>query len=311
MINCEERPWRGFRHLAAPVALATALLAIGCGQPPACPTGAPLKLDLEAWRRALPDVARATGRTPVYQSFLAELGVEPLPGGASAPPWPEDGAMTIVSLESVPLRRGAAPADRLVAARFRNSRGAESLRAQVLRPLPGRDDLYCALGGELSRDQERFEEPCLEPHGGPARSLAREQLVARDRDAVVARDAGGWCGPGSSRGDRLATSYWGVEGGRLVRYLEVVTFESWYESPVPPIETRRATIELSDGWPRTITVSEIVECRAPDETAPAGDCEPSASRREYHYVEDRYVEVGPAATPTAGPAGRATEETGR
>ncbi len=244
-----------------------------------------------------------------YGSLLGELALPPVHNQTGTDSSAE--AMEFVSVETTPVERGGGEAaDQLVAARFRNSAGAESLRAQLLRPLPGRQHSYCPLGDELSHDKESFEEPCLEQHDGPARSLALERLVAPDRDAIVVHDAGGWCGPGTGRGDRFSTSYWGPEGGRLVRYLEAIIFESWYQSPVPPVKTRRGEIGLSDSWPRTVTLTEIVECHPPEELgAGEADCESFERTREYHYVDNRYVARDESSPLAAAAAGNGSEET--
>lgn len=274
--------------------LAAALLTFACRteQAPSCPLAAPIEVDLAAWRSALEAVDMPTAGTAAtgYEALLEELRLGPLPQPTGDDPDLEGGVLELLSVDSLAVERGAGlTADRLVFARFGSNAGAESLRAQLLRPLDGHERMYCPLGDDLSHDKEIYAEPCLEPHEGPARSLALERLTEPDRDTIVVRDAGGWCGPGASRGDRLATSFWGVEQGRLMRYLEAVTHESWYESPMPPVATRRSEIELSDTWPRTITLTEVVECHSFDEAEPTGDCEPGASSREYRYIDNRYL----------------------
>lgn len=270
------------------------ILTTGCHpkETPSCPLGAPIEVDLAAWSRGLQAVAPpsappgATG----YESLLGELYLEPLPPPADGDAAPADTVMTLRSVETLPVQRGDGhPADRLVVARFASAAGAESVRAQLLRPLAAHQQTYCLLGDDLSHDKETHAVPCLEPHEGPARSLGLERLVAPDRDAIVVHDAGGWCGPGARRGDLFKTSYWGVEGERLVRYFAAVTLESWYESPVPPVETRRGEIELSDTWPRTVTLTETVECQSFDELEPADDCEAGASSRQYRYIDNQYL----------------------
>ena len=299
-------PQAGRTTSAAGLALTGAILVAGCAvaEAPSCEVGEPLAVSLARWSDALRSPTASAGSSG-YDPLLAELALAPLPEAGEGAP------LELASLETMDVGRGGADAaDVLVAARFRSADGAELLRAQLLRPLAGHDDAWCALGDELSRDKEAHEEPCLEPHDGAARELALEALVAPNRDAIVARDAGGWCGPGASRGDRFATSYWGVEGGRLVRYLEAVTFEAWYESPMPPVEIRRGELELSAGWPRAITLEETVECHEPDEpSAAATGCEPLAVTREHRYADGRYRAVGATPPTAAEPAGREMEET--
>ena len=283
--------------------LVLAQLTSGCGgEGASCEVGEPVELSLAAWSGELRSADPAGGG---YDSLLVRLGVAPLPETVG------NGPMELVSVDSMEVRRGGnAAADVLLTARFRDPNGAESLRARLLRPVAGRQDAWCALTGDLSRDKEAHEEPCLEPYDGPPRELGTEALLAPDRDAIVVRDAGGWCGMGTARGDRFATSYWGVEAGRLTRYLEVVTFEARYESPLPPIETRRGELELSGDWPRAITVRETVECLELDEPSSAETgCEPLAVTREYRYANGRYRAVGAAPPATAEPAGRQVEET--
>ena len=310
LIVPRDSAYRGDGRLPPCVALIVAILAAGCGggEAVSCPGGEPIEVDLDAWQQEIhgASVARAAGAA-AYDAILAEVALAPLPDSAGGAPSPEDAAMKPSSIELVPVRPGGdEPLDRLVAVRFRNAAGAEALRARLLRPLPGREHAYCPLGDELSRDAEPFEEPCLETHDGPARALATESLVAPDRDVIVVRDAGGWCGPGADRGDRLATSFWGVEDGRLVRYLEVVTFEAWYESPAPPVEIRRAEIGYSDGWPRAITVRETVECPPADEPAPGdGGCRPAERTHVYRYAGGRYAPAE-EPSPTAAPSRETT-----
>ncbi len=274
-----------------------------------CPLGFTVEVELEAWQERLESSAEAEG----YRLVLGELGFEPLPDRTLEEPEPEQGAMTLVSAEVTDLRRGGgAAADRLVTARFRNAAGAESLRALVLRPLPDREGSYCSLGDHLSHERESGEEPCIEEHPGPARSLSVENLLAPDRDSIVARDAGGWCGSGRRRGDRFSTSFWGVELGRLVKYFEAVTSEAWYESPDPPSEIRRGEIELSESWPRTITYTEVVECRSPDEEAmPDDGCRPFERTETHRYVDGRYVELDDPRSTAEGRGRVETQEVPR
>ena len=292
------RAWRG-------AALATALWVAGCGGPPdaTCPAGAPVEVDLEAWREALVEAARSTAADAAGERdrLLGQLALPPLTGSAEGPA-PGAGLSGPTDYQELPVRRPGGASDKLVAVRFRAADGAELLRAQLLRPVPGHERLFCPLGDDLSRDREAHEEPCLEPHDGPARSLTAVPLVAADRHAVMARDAGGWCGPGTSRADRFATSWWGVEGDRLVRYLEVVTHESQYESPAPPSRVRRAEIELSTGWPREFTVAETVECPSPEDVADTS-CRPVERVTRYRYTDGSYAAVddpGPEAGPAPG-----------
>lgn len=61
----------------------------------------------------------------------------------------------------------------------------------------------------------------------------------------------------------------------------------WYESPEPPAETRRAEIELSDSRPRTITLTEIVECWGGHEgAAPDDGCVPLKRTTGYGYFDN-------------------------
>lgn len=269
---------------------------------PSCLAGAVVEVELESWKQALEGITHwpmsdgepeaNLDEAPNYGTVLGELGFGPLPDRTIEELTPERGVMALTSVQIVDLRRGgdAAP-DKLVAARFRNAAGAESLRALVLRPVPGQDGVYCSLGNDLSHEKESGEEPCIEAHPGPARSLKIVTLLAPDRDAIVMRDAGGWCGGGSRRGDRFSTSFWGVEGGRLIRYFEVVTAEAWYQSPDPPVVVLRGEIELSDTWPKTISLTEVMECLSPDESTGSGDdCQPYERTRTYQYVDDRYVQ---------------------
>ncbi len=294
--------------------LLTVAVSTACGRgqaapAAACATGSTIEVDVAAWQQALEATPgwplddwdqAALAQAPDYRSLLAELGLEPLPGPAAAGDAPKRGVMTLVSVETADLRPGGgSAADRLIAARFRNAAGAESLRAAVLRPLPGKAGVYCSLGGSLSHDRASGEEPCLETHPGRARSLDVEPLVAADRDAVVVRDAGGSCGPGARRGDRYVTSFWGVEDGRLVRYFGGVTAESWYVSPQPPASERRGEIELSDSWPRTLTFTETVECWTAGD-----DCTPLERTTTYRYAAGRYLAAQEAA---AGDSGQAEE----
>ena len=279
------------------------ILTTGCHpkETPSCPLGAPIEVDLAAWSRGLQAVAPpsappgATG----YESLLGELYLEPLPPPADGDAAPADTVMTLRSVETLPVQRGDGhPADRLVVARFASAAGAESVRAQLLRPLAAHQQTYCLLGDDLSHDKETHAVPCLEPHEGPARSLGLERLVAPDRDAIVVHDAGGWCGPGARRGDLFKTSYWGVEGERLVRYLAAVTFESWYESPVPPVEIRRGEIDSPTPGPehhrdRDRRVSSPDDPSLPSSTARRRERRPSTAtsravcRRGQHTVFGR------------------------
>lgn len=302
-----QEPTRAARRGSPAGALiAVAIFAVGCGgaETSPCPTGEAVEIELDAWRRELQAAAETDAAgAATYDPLLAEIGLGPLPDTTGDAPTPEDAAMHPGPVEIRPLRLGGiAPVDWLVAVRFRNAAGAEALRAQLLRPVPRRENTYCPLGDELSRDTEPHEEPCLEPHEGPARTLEEVSLVSPDRGAIVVHDAGGWCGPGARRGDRRTTAFWGVEDGRLVRYLEAVTFEAWYESPEPPTEIRRAAIELSGGWPRDIIVTETVECPPAGEPA-TGDCRPAERTEVYRYADGRYAPVDAAA-----PAGARSQE---
>lgn len=286
------------------------MLLAGCGDPPAarCPTSAPVEVDLDAWHEAMNETAQpeASAAAAEQDRLLAALAMPPVSSEVRQEVPGRELHLGLSQLQLAPLASGSGgQPDWLVAAYFRGPSGAESLRAQILHPVSEREDIYCPLGDGLSHDQGAFEKPCLEPHAGPARQLAVEPLIAPQRDAIVARDAGGWCGPGASRGDRFATSWWGVEEGRLVRYLEVVTYEAWYESPAPPDQVRRGEIALSADWPRAITVAESVECL--DDEEPAAGCRPYGRVTRYRYVDGSYAATGetpPPAAPT-----QADEET--
>lgn len=268
-----------------------------------CPTGSVVDVELAAWKQAIEGVAQwpIDGEEPEtypdiapdYQVLLGELGLRPLPDRTMEELTPEQGVMSLVAYDITRLRRGDGNVpDILVTIHFRNAAGAETLRALVLRPLPGKENSYCSLGDELSHEKESGEQPCIGEHPGFARSLSVESLVAPDRDAIMVRDAGGWCGPGPRRGDRFSTSYWGVEGSRLVRYLEAITAETWYESPNPPAKMQRGRIELTSSWPKTVTITETVECLHVD-----GDCKPFEKIRTYQYVGNHYAPVDkPART---------------
>lgn len=274
-----------------------------------CPTGSVVDVELAAWKRAIEgmthwpvdDVEPETypGMAPDYDALLGELGLRPLPDRTMEELTPEQGVMSLLAVDITSLRRGDGEApDMLVAIQFRNAAGAETLRALVLRPLPNTENTYCSLGDELSHEKESGEQPCIEEHLGFARSLSVESLIAPESDAIMVRDAGGWCGAGTHRGDRFSTAYWGVEGGRLVRYFEAITAESWYESPNPPAKLQNGRIELSDSWPKTITYTEITECMPVDgDPVIASDCQPSRKTRTYHYIGNHYVTIdGPART---------------
>lgn len=269
----------------------------------ACPKGSVVAVELAAWKQAIEGMAhwpideeepeKYPDIAPDYEALLGELGLRPLPDRTMEELTPAQGVMSLVAVDITSLRRGGGEVpDMLVAIRFRNAAGAETLRALVLRPLAGTENSYCSLGDELSHEKESGEQPCIEEYLGFARSLSVESLVAPDRDAIKVQDAGGWCGPGTHRGDRFSTAYWGVEDSRLVRYLEAITAESWYESPDPPAKLQSGRIELSNSWPKTITISESVECLHID-----GDCKPSEKIRTYHYVGNHYTSVDePAMT---------------
>ena len=297
MTSLKRARERGDTHRSWVVAalLLTATLT-GCGDrpTPSCPSGTVIEVDLVAWREAIDAGARSAAETGGGERdrLLGQLALPPMPEGIAATPPGHDAGRGETRALVLPVRRGGGePDDWLAALRYRGPGGAESLRAQLLRPVAGREHLYCVLGDDLSRDSDSFERPCLEPWQGPARELAVQPLVAPDRDAVLVSDAGGWCGPGTSRADRFATSLWGVEGDRLVLYLEVVTHESRYESPAPPSRLRRAEIAFSGGWPRTITVTEVIECHSLGEAVDA-DCQPSGSFTRYRYTDGSYVADG-------------------
>ena len=288
------------------------MMLAACGHPSvlSCPSGEPLEVDLDAWREAMHGTAFSAppGAATTQDRLLAALDLAPVSDGVREEVPGKVFRNSLSQLEVGGLRNGAGgELDWLVAARFRGPSGAESFRAQVLRPVAGRENLYCPLGDDLSHDKESFEEPCLQDHDGPARRLTVEALVAPSRDAIVVRDAGGWCGPGTNRGDRFATSYWGIEQGRLVRYLEVVTHEARYGSPAPPSEIRRAEIALSASWPRIITVTETVECPPYDgPSSSENGCRPAVRITQYRYTDGRYAAVPEAAV---APADQGAEET--
>ncbi len=247
-----------------------------------CPPDRLLELDLAEWRRALPKAASDPGELGRLLAQAGMKAVEP------------DGE---VSIETAELRPGEPRrADTLVRARFSYRDGAESLRAAVLRPLEKRDGAYCLLGDELSHDTESGEEPCLTEHTGPARELSWTQVIRPDRDTLVVHDAGGWCGGGPERGDRFSVEYWGVEQGRLVRYFEGVTYEAWYRSPSPPVQSTFGEVTWEGGWPKTLVYARTVECsfeqeQEQEQEQAQGSCEPSEQTTRYRYRDGGYVAV--------------------
>ncbi len=118
-------------------------------------------------------------------------------------------------------------------------------------------------------------------------------MIRADRDTIVVKDAGGWCGGGVERGDRFSVEYWGVERGRLVRYFEGVTYEAWYRAPSPPVRITFGEVAWEGGWPKTLSYTVTVECSFDEPQATAG-CEPSERTTRYRYRDGDYVAVPPA-----------------
>ena len=149
----------------------------GCGDRPApsCPTGTPIEVDLRSWQEEIEAGTRAASEDDGAERdrLLGQLALAPLPEGIAVTPPGQDPGDSETHALITPVRRGGGrPDDHLAELRYRGPGGAESLRAQMLRPVPGRENLYCALGDDLSRDSESFERPCLDPWQGPARPLA-------------------------------------------------------------------------------------------------------------------------------------------
>ena len=147
--------------------LAVAISAIGCGERPApsCPSGSPIRVDLEAWWAEVEDTAGSIGPSAAADRdrLLAAVALAPIQDGIGETPPGMEALQIRTDVEVASVRRGGGKAsDRLVAVRLRGPGGAESLRARLLRPLPGRQHLYCPLEDDLSRDTEIFERPCLE-----------------------------------------------------------------------------------------------------------------------------------------------------
>jgi hypothetical protein len=84
--------------------------------------------------------------------------------------------------------------------------------------------------------------------------------VSEDRDALRVTTRTGACACGSHRGGRHGLAFLGVEGDTLSPYLEVVTYEGWYQSPWPPTRESSAEVTLGTDFPRTITVVERQDC---------------------------------------------------
>jgi hypothetical protein len=236
-----------------------------------------MELDLDKWSRALKDAS--LDAAAARDRILAQAGMRSMPRAAGS-----------VSIEIAEARLGRVGVGyMIVQARYADPDGTESLRVAILRPVQGLENVYCALGDDLSYDKQPGEEPCSTQHEGPVRLLSLTQVIAADRDTLVVHDAGGWCG-GGDRGDKLSIGFWGVEDG-LVRYFEGVTYEAWYRSPFPPTRVVTGTVEWTGSWPKTLVYTRTVTCEAKMEGSSV-DCVPGEQTIKYHYREGRYVRAG-------------------
>ncbi|MFO0747972.1 MAG: hypothetical protein U1F43_20270 [Myxococcota bacterium] len=133
----------------------------------------------------------------------------------------------------------------------------------VLRPAADPAKGFCRLG-VIAKKDSRSARPCLAPDADktPAWKLTPVELVAAGRQAIREDVSSGSCGDGTLRGDHITTSFWGVEGGKLVEYFTGVLDDVWYESPCPPTNGRTGKIELGDSFPKVITYSVEAVCEA-------------------------------------------------
>ncbi len=242
--------------------------------PSSCLEQPMVTLDLDQWRLEL-QAANSASQT-VLNELLTQAGMREAPAEAGE-----------VSIEITDARLGVDGTwDKIVQVRSMYPDGSEALRVALLRPVPGTDNTYCTLGGELSHDKAPGEEPCITDHAGPARELLLIQTIAPDRDSIMVSTAGGWCGTGGDRGDRFTVEYWGDEGG-LVRYFRAVAYEAWYTAPLPSSREFTGTVEWAGEWPKSLVHTETIACDADLGVAP-GDCVPGETVTRYHYRDGRY-----------------------
>lgn len=159
------RGLQGFRAIG--VCAVTCLLTIACGEstkstgadslpggatadssePRSSCLGQPMvTLAIGQWRAELEAADKATATT--LNALLSQAGMRAMPAEAGE-----------VTVETIDARLGVGDVqDTILQVRSRYSDGSEALRVAVLRPVPGQDNAYCALGGELSHDKGPFEE---------------------------------------------------------------------------------------------------------------------------------------------------------
>jgi hypothetical protein len=300
-------------------ALLLLLPALASGaEPEDCPRERRIAVDLRAWKRSL---QKAPSGSKVQRQALAELGFPPglLTGehgpvtGCEAPPQVEG-----VDLFTAPLS-GAAKPDTVVQVRMRvcpdsYQESATLQHIAVLRPRKAGG--HCRLGGDsLSWDQRLDDEPCSGEATKWPRTFAFVELVTPGRKALEVRDQGGRC-EGPYRAVAYWKSYWVADAESVREVFRQQTEDGSYRSVDPgSSQVRRATVTLEGGLPRSITVTETVECGSSGDEA-AGEesgeeterstqtgCTPGTTRTRFEWNGSHYVPAASQVPPAPAKPG--------
>ncbi len=218
---------------------------------PRCGEGAH-PFDLEAWVGA---VDALDGPLPPLNARLTELGAPPIDADrlmdtfADAVEDPSFDTTARLIPMTLGARRGHA-----VHVTASDEDGNVADRVVVILE---RDGGRC-VAGVVEQLVDACSSSCLSD--APAMQVDLQQLVAPDVDSLRIRTSTGACACGSDRGGVDRTRFLGIEGDRLVTYVEETTFDAWYTSPTPPMGYEVAELSLSDAFPRNVTVTQRHSC---------------------------------------------------
>ena len=277
----------------------------------ACADGVGAKIDLAAWSASLrahqglpesfgPELKKLGLSGVTDESFINFFDEEQTPAQLRAE----------VTLST--LRLGEREAS-VVHVSLHDEEEGRAERVAVLLTRPSGE---LCLAGEILTGSSACEANCLSD--GPPLSISPVMLIAADVEALQVDVSSGAC-CGIERGGVIETSFYGIEGDKLVKYAEFTTMQTWYNSPHVPVKDTGATIELVGDFPKQIEVKTDTSCTfdceeaalkamrrrlaaASSDTAraaitseideacgpEAAECEESSSRERYVYRDGAY-----------------------
>lgn len=253
----------------------------GLGQSPSAPTEATGRR-CDAGQSAQPDfdaiiaeISSLRGEPEAFNPLLLRLGMH---AGIDHGLFIDDGGFPLAdedleaeaTVRRVPLRQGSNAA---TAFHVTVSSGGNYADRVVVWARAGEG--HC-IAGAFSLNTDSCSTSCL--GDGPTMAISAIALVAEDREALQVDTTGGACSGGSERGATAQTSFYGIEGNVLVKYVEVDTYDAWYTSPIPPTSEDSTTFTFSETFPRVLTLTAQTECQ--------GGCNEAEFAQRRREIED-------------------------